>query len=119
VERTDTSEHCTRDDVAVLLAERVDVLLLHEWPEGLQPGTRGNPHARLLIERLQPRWAFCGHRHASFAGELGATRVRCLADVPKGGTEAVSFLRLPDLVEAAPIDELETFQAFGREGGKR
>jgi hypothetical protein len=106
-------EHCTRDDVAVLLAEKLDILLLHEWPEGIAKGTRGNPHGKLLIERLQPRWAFCGHRHAAFAAELGATRVRCLADVPKGGEESVAFLRLPDLVEAAPLGELETFARLG------
>lgn len=114
-----TGEHCTRDDVALLLAAKVDVLLLHEWPENLQPGTRGNPHARLLIERLEPRWAFCGHRHAAFSGEIGQTRVRCLADVPKGGADAVAFLLLPDLVEAAPLEELETFRSFGDERGNR
>ncbi len=116
--RTASPEYCKPEHVALLLRERLDILLLHEWPEGLKEGARGNPHGRLLVDRLAPRWVFCGHRHAAFAGELGASRVRCLGDVPRGGEDAVSFLRLPDLVEAAPLGELETFKAMGRGGAR-
>ena len=60
----------------------VDLLLLHDWPRGLAelaaPGTSageprrgvGNPPARALLEKLKPRWLFCGHMHWHFRGEI-------------------------------------------------
>ena len=97
----------SREDVAALLARpRVDVLLLHDWPlgvledhhrarlPGLAPGEAvGSEPARLLVERLSPAWVFCGHRHVAYSRDwaLGdsTARVRCLADVPGGGTSGV------------------------------
>jgi predicted phosphodiesterase len=121
---------CTRDDVSRLLgAGHVDVLLLHDWPRGLlqdadrarlRPPVRdvaafGNPHGQLLVERLAPAWVFCGHHHVPYRRDLpleaGTAHVRCLADVPKGGIDAIAFLKCEGgtLVESAPLDELEAF----------
>lgn len=69
----------------VLAAERADVLLIHEWPEGVmaardrerlgaiarRKGLRpGNPWARLLMEALRPRLVLCGHMHLRYSHDL-------------------------------------------------
>jgi hypothetical protein len=129
----------SREDVATLLAlDRVDVLLLHDWPAGLleekdrprlpglAPGEPvGSEPARLLVERLRPSWVFCGHRHVPYARDwdLGgfSVRVRCLADVPDGGASSVLFLRKDgrDLAECAPLEELEALALAGTSGRRR
>jgi lariat debranching enzyme len=78
-------------DIDALLdqAERtgpVDVLLVHEWPEGMladedrerfaarthRKGDPGNPMAKLLLELLSPRVVACGHMHARYTRQARA-----------------------------------------------
>jgi predicted phosphodiesterase len=128
-------EHGTRADVAALLAlGAVDVLLVHDWPQGvladkdrarLRPAPRsaalvGSPHARLAVDRLAPPWVFAGHHHVPYArdwdrGDGHPARVRCLADVASGPS-SVAFLAWDGrtLEESAPLEELEAFARAGR-----
>ncbi len=77
-----------------------EIMLSHEWPRGLagrpsavsrgvfrelrayQTPWIGNSVTRGLVERVQPRWLFCGHSHVAFAGTIahpdGQTNVACL-----------------------------------------
>lgn len=77
------STYFTKTDVRELSAAGpVDILLLHDWPEGLHklvhPGTEdgtprrgvGNLPARSLVEKLKPRWLFCGHMHQYYRGDI-------------------------------------------------
>jgi len=66
--------------------ERVDVLLLHEWPadiidpaheaefEGQRRSLRydhvGNPYARMLVDALEPQLVLCGHMHKAYRAEV-------------------------------------------------
>lgn len=80
-----------------LALEDVDLLLTHEWPRGMVaprpkglppvPGLpsswMGNPLAKVLVERLRPKWLLCGHSHRAFAATIThknrqLTRVACL-----------------------------------------
>ncbi|MBL8681746.1 MAG: metallophosphoesterase [Myxococcales bacterium] len=78
-----------------------DIVLTHEWPRGLAsraPAASrgihkdfrafhtpwiGNQVSRSLVERMRPRWLFCGHSHVPFATVLRhadgtETRIACL-----------------------------------------
>lgn len=97
---------------AVLALERVDVLLLHDWPAGLvraeeMPAMRaraarlgydeiGNDYARLVIEALRPRLVLCGHMHTRHRatiefGDGGQARVCCLSEVAAGADAIAVF----------------------------
>lgn len=80
-------------------AERVQLLLTHEWPRGLFPQTEGKPfrpwmgnvHTRGLVDALHPAWLLCGHSHERLAATLRhregpPTRVACLDEAaePEG-----------------------------------
>jgi len=86
----------------------VDVLVTHEWPEGLaslaDPGTiSGRPGAgssvlRDLVERLKPRWLFCGHMHWSFQGLIRwpdgeSTAFACLGHILNQSSSRIAVLR--------------------------
>lgn len=93
-----------------------DVLLLHEWPEGLveapslaelaaqgRPLTHreiGNAPARMLIELLQPKLVLCGHMHERRRAEIvaGGARVlvHCLASMHEGREAVAVFERAAD-----------------------
>lgn len=54
-----------KPEVERLLAEApVDILLTHEWPQGLF-GYFGNTYARALTNTLRPRLHLAGHMHTS------------------------------------------------------
>lgn len=56
-----------------------DVLLLHDWPQGLDRRPFiGNPAAKEAITRIAPRWTFCGHLHRYHEGYVAGHRVICL-----------------------------------------
>jgi len=66
-----------------------DILILHSPPRGVaditsQGQSVGSTAIRAAIERLQPRYAFCGHIHDSWgkSGRIGATRVVNLGPTP-------------------------------------
>jgi hypothetical protein len=96
---------------------RLDLLLLHDWPSGLVArggpnpfaGTTteawfvGNPHARGLIETLQPKLALCGHMHVGYRGRIGRTPVRCLASVAEGDAACALFRAQAGSVEEIPL----------------
>ncbi len=86
-----------------------DLMLFHEWPEGLsesslfkrrrgtnpkagQPGV-GNAVAAELIRRCRPPWVFCGHMHEAYCGEIrtgsATSQVVCLAAVGSSGSFAI------------------------------
>lgn len=91
-----------RDEVRVLdSVVGADILLTHEWPRGLAVRSLaasrgvykdlkafhtpwvGNQVARALVERIRPRWLFCGHSHVAFASVVRhndgtETRIACL-----------------------------------------
>jgi hypothetical protein len=75
----------------------VDLMLVHEWPKGLVrrrgPGDKplrahrfpwiGNVYTRAVVDRLQPRFLWCGHSHVPLATTLAHpggrdTQVACL-----------------------------------------
>ncbi|MGE0710544.1 MAG: metallophosphoesterase [Planctomycetota bacterium] len=82
---------------AALAHGRADVLVLHDWPSGIDQGLPtglrrgaggfGNEPARLLVELLRPRLVLCGHMHfrhrarVPLRGTGGAAEVCCLAKV--------------------------------------
>ena len=52
-----------KPDVERLLAQApVDILLTHDWPQGLF-GYFGNPQSRALLHALRPRLHLAGHMH--------------------------------------------------------
>lgn len=81
-----TEEHAT----AMLdRMEEADILISHSPPRGVadQSGrgvSLGSVAVRAAIERVQPRYCFCGHIHDSWGqtGRIGATDVRNLGPTP-------------------------------------
>ena len=74
----------------VAALDRVDLLLLHDWPRGISgrgrgapPGFWGNTQARELVERLRPAWVLCGHQHRAWAAMVGPSHIACLADADR------------------------------------
>lgn len=91
-----------------------DVLLVHEWPEGvidpadsreferqrrsLRYDVVGNEYARLLMEVLEPRLVLCGHMHKSYRNRVRLesgeeANVRCLASMHQA-REAVAIFEV-------------------------
>lgn len=115
--------YSTREEEARALAlGSVDVLLLHDWPEGLlaradanrlptlEGETVGSPRGRLLVERLAPRLVFCGHLHVRYSRALelpghAPVPVHALANVA-AGEDSVAFVRVKG-------KELEVLPALG------
>jgi hypothetical protein len=114
--------YSTREDEARALAlGSVDLLLLHDWPEGLLArsdanrlptleSTVGSPRGRRLVEHLAPRIVFCGHLHVPYARALAVpghapVPVHALANVEKG-EDSVAFVR-------ARGKELEVLPSLG------
>lgn len=111
---------------ALAKSGHVDILLLHDWPEGLpelaEPGTTdgtprrgvGNPHGLWLLEQLKPRWLFCGHMHQYFRGEIrwsatAVTRFACLERATSPGNQAMCVLRIEHEGDAYPrIDDVSS-----------
>lgn len=85
-----------------------DILLVHEWPEGLiaapsladggAVGYRpvGNAPVRLLIELLSPKLVLAGHMHLRHRGTIGASPVVCLASVHEAMQSIAVFERTLD-----------------------
>ena len=79
---------------------RIDLLLLHDWPEipttvgyGRRAGRRGNPVARWLVDELRPSMVCCGHKHIRWSGRLKTSRIEALATV---GSRSDSLLVMDD-----------------------
>ena len=85
----------------------IDVLVTHEWPEGLvklavPDTTAGKPAAgirmlRELLEMLKPRWLFCGHMHWSFQGGIqwpgaSTTTFACLGHIQNQDSSRIAAL---------------------------
>ncbi len=94
-----------------------DVLLLHEWPQGVvdleasdafgkhhyisQSREVGNEYARLLVEALQPQLVLCGHMHISYRTLMQTpsgifSKICCLANVLHGKDSMAIFRVDPD-----------------------
>ncbi|RBI77024.1 serine/threonine protein phosphatase [Roseovarius sp. TE539] len=78
-------------EAAALLAPCVqaDIMILHSPPRGVADVTSGGQSVgseaiRAAIERIQPRFAVCGHVHDSWgtAGRIGRTEVINLGPAP-------------------------------------
>ncbi|MGD0837032.1 MAG: metallophosphoesterase [Polyangia bacterium] len=68
-------------------SERIDVLVTHDAPEGIDLGsyvTKG-PNLRALIERKRPRVVFFGHHHIRARSEIAGVPVVGLAYVDLPG----------------------------------
>lgn len=84
-------------------------------PELAEPGTAdgtprrgvGNEPARWLLEQLKPPWAFCGHMHQYFRGQVTwapgtVTRFVCLERVTSPASQSMCVLRVEDQVDGHP-----------------
>jgi Icc protein len=58
--RRDEDDQLARIELA---ADGVDILLLHEGPEGDGRGQRGHPRIRAIVEAAQVPLTICGHDH--------------------------------------------------------
>jgi hypothetical protein len=70
-------------DVLLMLPVSPHILLLHDWPTqppGIQTTDSVRPEQE-LVERLRPRYVFCGHHHRAKAFCMGATECRALSIV--------------------------------------
>jgi len=102
------------DIEAALSFESADILMMHDWPEGIvSPSDHdfieqhcrrlrlqqlGNPYGRLLVELLAPKLVFCGHMHMRYQAELkasegGSARIYCLGRVEQG-RDALAVFRV-------------------------
>ncbi len=64
----------------LLLDKQIDVLLMHEGPDGIESGQRGNAGIRVVLEGQPPRMVIRGHAHwpepfAQFPGGLQVLNV--------------------------------------------
>lgn len=64
----------------LVLEHQLDVLLMHEGPDGIEPGQRGNSMIRAVLEKQLPLMAIRGHAHwpdpfAQFPGGLQVLNV--------------------------------------------
>ncbi len=115
---------CEAEVLAVLEAERADVLLVHEWPAGVIADADaaafenqrrsmrydgvGNEYARLLVDHLRPSLVLCGHMHRAYRRRLGDTQLCALAEVG-AGADAFAFFR---------ADAGEIVEVGGPSGGR-
>lgn len=78
----------------------IDVLLMHEWPTGLNlpeniaerfPEQRSDLMYQ-WIRKNQPKYVFCGHMHIPFEGKIGESKVYCLSHIGMKGDHKVITL---------------------------
>ncbi|KAG8630219.1 hypothetical protein KVT40_001838 [Elsinoe batatas] len=102
--------HTREVDVRKLLAVRtqVDVGVSHDWPKGVEwmgdharlwrgkghleqdarEGRLGNTAAKMVLERLRPRWWFSAHLHVKYAAVVEHQQIpKEVAEVVNGGAE--------------------------------
>jgi lariat debranching enzyme len=92
-----------------LLSGRIDIMLSHDWPQGvchhgniqqllrqkpflkqdIESGELGNPHAMRLLRDLRPRFWFAAHMHCKFPA-----RVLHAPPAQPGAAEITQFLAL-------------------------
>ena len=117
------STYFTQAEVEALgRSGHVDILLLHDWPAGLpelaEPGRTdgtprrgvGNEPSKWLLEQLKPPWAFCGHMHQYFRGQVtwapdALTRFVCLERVTSPVSQSMCVLRMRDQGNGHPLLE--------------
>jgi len=79
-----------QDIYQLLKLKNNDILLLHDWPENINPNgpAYGNPYAKLLVEELKPQFVFCGHIHHRHKTQIKSARhdinIVCLANLTQG-----------------------------------
>ncbi len=74
-------KYYNRSDIEQVAAlTDIDILLTHEAPAGIFQDDLGLGRREImeLVERLQPRMAFCGHHHSRFETTIGQTRMIAL-----------------------------------------
>ncbi|MBZ8181892.1 metallophosphoesterase [Oscillatoria salina] len=95
--------------------QSADILLLHEWAQGIiapedeetiarsLPPSRsdgiGNEYAKILIDLLQPQLVLCGHMHLSYRNQIQVapgkfTEICCLNKVAWSNQDAIAIFRL-------------------------
>ena len=87
---------------AMLSLPKPDVLLLHDWPEGMRSsasrqGSSGNAYARLLVDLLEPKLVACGHMHHAHEEVIAhpsgnETHVICLGHITQR-SDAIAIMR--------------------------
>jgi lariat debranching enzyme len=102
------------DVIRLLDYQKVDILLLHDWPAHIIESTDidrfkkilfnikftgiGNEYARMLVDLLAPKLVFCGHMHYKYqtqivTGESRKIEIYCLADV-RQDDDAIAVFRV-------------------------
>lgn len=75
--------------------ESIDVLLTHDWPEGLD-GDTGSADVRSLLDVTTTSLHICGHHHIRKSGAIGVTQIEALADVTSGADGYATFVKRRD-----------------------
>ena len=100
-----TFSFCDRDIDTLVSMTRPDILLLHDWPAGLdcpdQQGRfigRGCEISRTVVELLEPQLVLCGHQHYPYRTDIttasGRTsRICCLDQVDPARPGCVALFR--------------------------
>ena len=92
---------------------RVDILLLHEWPDLIftanpetfpeRCGRIGSEHLSTVLDLLQPRWCFCGHMHHPAQHRHKRTNITCLSDFHRDPGNACVILETETGETAWPL----------------
>ena len=103
---TSDRSYYTRDDVEFLRSlPKIDILVMHEWPNNMFQGVvpdqlaerfgpeldeigKSNMLYELILEK-QPKHVFSGHMHLPYTGKIGNSTIHCLSILGLKGDHAV------------------------------
>ena len=75
--KKDKRQYFNQQDIEFFRKHPVNILLFHAYPQGVMKNgeDKGSPRLTELIEEIQPRYAFHGHRHRYNHAKIGRTEV--------------------------------------------
>jgi lariat debranching enzyme len=93
--KKDERQYFSQQDVEFFRKHLVDILLFHTYPQKVMKNgeDKGSPRLTELVEEMQPRYAFHGHRHRYNHAKIGSTEVIGL-DIIKGEGKFIYILEL-------------------------